>query len=232
MKRSGAMSPGPVARKGSDRFRLDLSQPLALPVSGIIPADPGRFPESLTMKYLPAFLFLLQLAACSDRNEVKRLEETLLVAAEQGDQERVHRVLQHGVDVNTQDICFFTPLIKSSQHGNLAVVKQLLKAGAMVNLSDKGGYTALMQAAGNNHPEIVDALLGAGADPDRVEETHGWSALIWAAKQGYDAPVELLLRHGANPHIRDDRQMTAADWAREQGHASTLELLGRGLRNN
>ncbi len=184
------------------------------------------------MKYLLALLFLLPLVACSDRNEVKRLEEALLVAAEQGDQGSVHRVLQHGVDVNTQDICFFTPLIKSSQHGNLAVVKQLLKAGAMVNLSDKGGYTALMQAAGNNHPEIVDTLLEAGADPDRVEETHGWSALIWAAKQGYDAPVELLLRHGANPHIRDDRQMTAADWAREQGHASTLGLLGDSREDN
>jgi hypothetical protein len=41
--------------------------------------------------------------------------------------------------------------------------------------------------------------------------------LIWAAKQGFEDPVEILLRHGANPAIRDDRQMTAADWAREEG---------------
>ena len=184
------------------------------------------------MKYLLALLLLLSLAACSDRDGVERLEQELLVASEEGDQETVNKVLAHGVDVNTQDICFFTPLIKSSQYGNLAVVKQLLKAGAMVNLSDKGGYTALMQAAGNNHPEIVDILLRAGADPDRVEDTHGWSALIWAAKQGYDAPVERLLRHGANREIRDDRQMTAADWAREQGHASTLRLLDEGGTDN
>jgi ankyrin repeat protein len=102
----------------------------------------------------------------------------------------------------------------------------------MVNLSDKGGYTALMQAAGNNHPEIVDTLLKAGADPDRVEDTHGWSALIWAAKQGYDAPVALLLRHGANREIRDDRLMTAADWAKREGHASTLKLLGEDRTDN
>ncbi len=231
MKRSGVMSPGAAARKGGDRFRNDLSQPLAVPASDIITLPSHLFSESC-MKYPLALLCLLSLAGCSDPDEVERLEETLLVASEQGDQGTVDRVLQHGIDVNTQDICFFTPLIKSSQHGNLAVVKQLLKAGAMVNLSDKGGYTALMQAAGNNHPEIVDTLLEAGADPDRVEDTHGWSALIWAAKQGYDAPVELLLRHRANPAIRDDRQMTAADWAREQGHALTLKLLGEVREEN
>jgi ankyrin repeat protein len=180
------------------------------------------------MRYLPLLLLTILQAACTEPGEVKILQQELLTASEEGDQRTVDRVLQHGIDVNTQDICFFTPLIKSSQHGNLAVVKQLLKAGAMVNLGDKGGYTALMQAAGNNHPEIVEILLEAGADPDRVEDTHGWSALIWAAKQGFEDPVEILLRHGANPAIRDDRQMTAADWAREEGRLSTLRQLEPG----
>jgi ankyrin repeat protein len=222
---------GPAARKEIDRFQLDLSQQLALRASEIITSCLISFFETC-MKYLLLLLFFLSLSACSDQDEVRRLEQELLVASEQGNQGSVKRVLQHGIDVNTQDLCFFTPLIKSSQHGNLAVVRQLLKAGAMVNLSDKGGYTALMQAAGNNHPEIVETLLKAGADPDRVEDTHGWTALIWAAKQGYDAPVELLLRHGANPGIRDDRQMTAADWAREEGHASMLWLLGQNRADN
>ena len=182
----------------------------------------------ICMKYFLLLLYILPLAACGGRDEAERLEQEFLAASEQGDQDTVSRVLQHGIDVNTQDLCFFTPLIKSAQHGNLAVVKQLLKAGAMVNLSDKGGYTALMQAAGNNHPQIVETLLEAGADPDRVEDTHGWSALIWAAKQGFERPVEILLRHGANPAIRDDRQMTAADWARQEGHLSILQLFGEG----
>ena len=102
---------------------------------------------------LSPFVFLL-LAACSNREATQQLEQQLLEAAERGDQRQVGAVLQQGIDVNSQDICFFTPLIKSAQHGNRAVVRQLLKAGAMVNLSDKGGYTALMQAAGNNHPDI------------------------------------------------------------------------------
>jgi ankyrin repeat protein len=186
----------------------------------------GSFIQSISsfMRYLLTLCILL-LVSCSDGSDKQTLEQILLDAAEQGDGLQVSRVLQHGIDVNTQDLCFFTPLIKSSQRGNLAVVKQLLKAGAMVNLSDKGGYTALMQAAGNNHPEVVETLLQAGADPDRIEDTHGWSALIWAAKQGYDGPVAILLRYGADPGILDDRQMRAADWAREEGHTSTLQLL-------
>lgn len=176
--------------------------------------------------YLFWFVFLL-FAGCSNREATQQLEEQLLEAAERGDPQQVGAVLQHGIDVNTQDICFFTPLIKSAQHGNLAVVRQLLKAGAMINLSDKGGYTALMQAAGNNHPDTVALLLEAGADPDRTEDTHGWTALIWAAKQGFDEPVRLLLAQGARHDIRDDRNMTAADWARQEGHATTLAILGQ-----
>lgn len=192
-------------------------------MSGIIAGRPIQS-ISAFMRYLLTLCILL-LASCSDGIDKQRLEQILLDAAERGDRLQVNRMLRQDIDINTQDLCFFTPLIKSSQRGNLAVVKQLLKAGAMVNLSDKGGYTALMQAAGNNHPEVVETLIQAGADPDRVEDTHGWSALIWAAKLGYDGPVAILLRYGADPGIRDDRQMRAADWAREEGHASTLQLL-------
>jgi ankyrin repeat protein len=67
----------------------------------------------------------------------KDLNAAMHQAAINGDQHTVNLLLKQGINVNTQDICFFTPLIKASQAGNLSVVRQLIKAGALLNLSDK-----------------------------------------------------------------------------------------------
>jgi ankyrin repeat protein len=82
-----------------------------------------------------------------------------------------------------------------------------------------------MLAASNNHAEVVELLLQRGAKVDQQERTQGWTALIWAAKQGHQASVAALRRHGADPGIRDGRGRTAADWASEAGHPEVLALI-------
>ena len=46
-----------------------------------------------------------------------------------------------------------------------------------------------------------------------------------AALNGQDELVELLLRHGANPDLRDDKEMSAADHARAGGHDALAQRL-------
>jgi len=113
----------------------------------------------------------------------------------------------------------------AAQYGHLETVRELLAAGARVDLHEKGYYTALMLAAGNGHVEVVRALAAAGAAVDEVEITRGWTALIWAAKRGHLATVSLLLELGANPALRDDRGLSAADWARVGRHSEVAALL-------
>lgn len=48
-----------------------------------------------------------------------------------------------------------------------------------------------------------------------------------AAYMGHTGVVALLLRHGADPRLRDADGQSAEDKARAQGHAETAALLAR-----
>jgi ankyrin repeat protein len=62
--------------------------------------------------------------------------------------------------------------------------------------------TPLTSAASQNQIEEVQALLARGDDPDG-KDSHGWSALMWAARKGNTPVVRALLKGGANPDLRD-----------------------------
>ncbi|MCU7863357.1 MAG: ankyrin repeat domain-containing protein, partial [Candidatus Thiodiazotropha sp. (ex Lucinoma borealis)] len=110
-------------------------------------------------------------------------------------------------------------------NGHTDVVTRLLQAGADVNQIDKGGYSSLMLAASNNHPEIIEILIEAGANINQVETTHGWTALIWAAKLGHSETVQQLLIHAVNHDITDFTGKRALDWANQNQHQAIIALL-------
>ena len=51
------------------------------------------------------------------------------------------------------------------------------------------------------------------------------TALMWAAGQGQAEVVKLLLERGARIDLKDDRGFTAAQIAREAGHAALAQQL-------
>ena len=149
----------------------------------------------------------------------------LILASERGDLKTLVALLGQGSPPDVRDSCDWTPLMKAALNGHGAAVDQLLAAGATVDAEDKGGYTAMMLAASNNHAPVVERLLNEGAMADHQEGTQGWTALIWAAKQGHRQTLETLIRHRADPSLRDFSGRTAADWARETGQTRILALL-------
>ena len=151
--------------------------------------------------------------------------DAMLQAAEQGDLQTLDQLLVRHRRSDVRDSCDWTPLMKAALNGHRAVVERLLAAGAAVDAVDKGGYTSMMLAASNNHAEVVELLLQRGAMSDHQEGTEGWTALIWAAKQGHRDTVATLLRHQADRTLRDFAGKTAADWARETGRTEVLQLL-------
>ena len=177
------------------------------------------------MARLFACLILLALAGCDRPGSEAPPGTSLHRLAEQGDTRRLLMAVSAGTGVDQRDVCYRTPLMLAAQYGHLDTGRELLAAGARVDLHEKGYYTALMLAAGNGHVEVVRALAAAGASLDEVEITRGWTALIWAAKRGHLATVSLLLDLGANPALRDDRGLSAADWARVGQHAEVAALL-------
>jgi ankyrin repeat protein len=90
--------------------------------------------------------------------------EALLIAAEEGHENAVERLIRKGVDVNAIAGEYGHALAAAAYHGRKGVVKVLLNNGANVNLpGGKCGF-ALHAAAQQGHLDIVKVLLARGAD--------------------------------------------------------------------
>jgi ankyrin repeat protein len=58
----------------------------------------------------------------------------------------------------------------------------------------------------------------------------GMTALIDAAHSGHTDVVKELIRHGADPTLKNNENKTAADIARENGHDGLIKTLENALK--
>jgi ankyrin repeat protein len=175
-----------------------------------------------------SILFPMGTGCNNNSHETASIEEppALLIAAEQGDLPTLTKLIgDKGVTIDVKDACFWTPLMKAALNGHTEAAERLILAGADVNQADKGGYTSLMLAASNNHVDVIDLLINAGAEINHVEQTQGWTALIWAAKRGHKEAVERLLAHPIDREVTDYNGKRALDWANERQFTEIASLL-------
>ncbi len=176
------------------------------------------------MLRLSLLLFCIVLSAC-DNDQESKIMPTLLDAAEKGDLQVMDQFLVGNQMVNMRNSCHWTPLMMASLNGHYEAVDKLINKGAEIDMVDKGGYSAMMLAASNNFSDIVDLLIENGAEVNRIEKTNGWTALIWAAKQGHDETVKVLLKHQADKFIKDYSGSIALDYVKNTEYKNTQLLL-------
>ncbi|MES2603360.1 MAG: ankyrin repeat domain-containing protein [Pseudomonadota bacterium] len=168
-------------------------------------------------------LVKLLLDAGADPNIANDLAITpLLQASRYGNADMIGALLASGARLADLQINSEPPLMAAARAGSLDSVKMLLKAGADPNATEPlDRQTALMWAVAEGHVDIAKALLEAGAKPNmqaRVSElierknadfpSGGFAALHWAARNGDEAMISLLLEHNADINVRNGDSST------------------------
>ena len=175
-----------------------------------------------------SLVILLMVLFSADIEERDNRGRTVLyLAAEQGDVSEVKQLIKRGAVIDARDDCKWTPFMRAAQKGHLAVVKVLQDAGANINAVDKNGYTALMATVINYQPEMFSYLLEQSVELNARDTTTGWTALIWAVKDGRINMARQLLDKGADFTLKDTDGKTAHDWAVEKNREEIISLLSR-----
>lgn len=106
-----------------------------------------------------------------------------------------------------------------------ALVEAIENGGIDVNCMDDVGQTLLNWASAFGTYEMVEYLCDKGADVNKGQRS---SSLHYAACFGRPSIAKVLLKHGANPDLRDEDGKTPLDKAREridEGHREVASIL-------
>ncbi len=192
----------------------------------------------------------LLIEAGADVDAVNRLgASALFLAAQGGNATMLRRLLESGADPNLALPLGETLVMTAARSGTVQGVRDLIQAGADINLSERSrGQTALMWAAAQGHHKVVQALIeadvniaarstvrprlmytdatnGGAFDQGMVENLGGFSALLFAARQGDTAIADLLLTAGADVDGQAGNGASPLVVAIHSGHPALARLL-------
>lgn len=133
-------------------------------------------------------------------------------------------IQQRGLDLDATNANGENALMMAALKGQLSTAQALLKRGAQVN---KPGWTPLHYAASSPAPEsekMARLLLDNYAYIDAASPNQT-TPLMMAARYGSGTVVELLLKEGADPALKNDKGMSAVDFARSVGRDNVIALI-------
>jgi uncharacterized protein len=144
----------------------------------------------------------------------------------------IDALLKAGADPNTRNPEGETPLMAVARSGNVEAARLLIEARADVNAKEHfGGQSALMWAAAQGQAEMVKFLASKGADLNargvvrqwerkvitepRPKDMNkgGFTALLYAAREGCVDCARHLIAAGADPDLEDPERITPLNMA-------------------
>ncbi|KAK4078540.1 uncharacterized protein Triagg1_2871 [Trichoderma aggressivum f. europaeum] len=156
----------------------------------------------------------------------------LSYAAETGHTAIVQLLLERGADFELNVARGRTPLSYAAENGHTAIVRLLLGRGADINSMDEEleptPLFLVAPAVKVDMPvvqRLLDSLKDIDMDKKLKDSRRGRTPLLWAAMNGHEAIVQLLLDKGANIDSKDSYGRTPLSYAAMKGHKAILRLL-------
>uniref|UniRef100_A0A0G4HYK4 Uncharacterized protein n=1 Tax=Chromera velia CCMP2878 TaxID=1169474 RepID=A0A0G4HYK4_9ALVE len=172
---------------------------------------------------------LVDAKANVDMQNKNSKKTALLWASDNGHTDIVRLLVDAKANVDMQDQSGKTALMCASLAGHTDVVRLLVDAKASVDMQDKKGNSVLMLAIQKENVEMVEYLLARPGSATQtvanIPDPQGRTPLFRAAAGGHIFLVELLLRRGADPSLKDASGNTALAVAEEAGKMQVVERL-------
>lgn len=155
----------------------------------------------------------------------KPLETQLLYASENGDFERVKRIIGEAeVPVDVENSSALTPLFLAAKEGHEDCLRILIEAGARVDGvgCDNTALTPIWVATYAGHDRCVQLLIEAGAS---LNSRHPETPLYIAAREHRTKCLEILINAGASVNTMNNHRQTPLHIACAEMHVEGISLL-------
>jgi ankyrin repeat protein len=207
-------------------LRVAMSPALLLSVRAVRGGEREDFFKSIELDNVQLLRPLLE-GGLDPNTTDERGNPGLLVAVRDGSFEVAELLLSaRQIQVDKANSLGETALMMAALRGHADWVGRLLDRGAAIN---RTGWTPLHYAASGPDPKLVGLLLERGAQLE-APSANGTTALMMAAGYGAMDAADLLLARGADPRRRNQRGLSAADFARRAGRDALAQRLEAPVR--
>ena len=179
------------------------------------------------MKYFVnkiSYLFVFALVSCAT---AAGTYDDFFRAVRGDNASAVRDLIARGFDPNTRDENNQTGLLIALREPSPKVIQALLDSPKTnVEARNSKDESPLMLAAIKGQQDVVVKLLARDADVNKT----GWAPLHYAASSGQLTIMKLLLDEGADPMMKNEQGMTAADFARRANRGDAATLIGAAMQ--
>jgi hypothetical protein len=242
------------SRKGNFLLSLDTTEVTGIDVPAKLFLYPERslFKKTLNLKCNISGKVFGPLFQCPVND---KLDEALIQAAKTGSPEEIELLLDCGARVNYKDALGCTPFLyasdwacgvkiqphlpfpPSSSNASPTVMRQprysfleevvdlLIDNGANYDAKDPAtGETPLIKFVKFTELNVLQSLIELEANIN-AQDKNGMTALMYAADQGKEILIKILLRGNPNLSLKNQEGLTAYDLAKKRHYDELLELL-------
>jgi ankyrin repeat protein len=167
------------------------------------------------------FVFYLFVFVCNSPAMAGSYDD-FFTAIKRDHRHAIEALLQRGFDPNTVDENGQPGIIAALLSESYEAADALAASDALqLESANRSGETALMMASLRGQAALVQRLLQRGAAVNQP----GWSPLHYAATAPDEAPMKMLLAHGAAVDARSPNGTTPLMMAADYGPSACVDLL-------